>query len=230
MKRIILSLPLVFLLWTPSYAFLDAIASSYQAAQEAVYEKFMMAKTVEELKSLRDNYVASMRYYAYFKELNEGKGIVYNAANQIADIGDQTYQQAQMQFKNDWIYDPGGGSSLDAVMNNLDAYASTQVLYAGKVFQKSVLAQKEGEQLAAQSDTLTSLPQKLSVKSQALQIQLIAQTNANLAQLLEVNTRLYEIEMEHEKERWQEWDLFQKSVEKMTAQAMTENGASSEAP
>ena len=51
------------------------------------------------------------------------------------------------------------------------------------------------------------------LKTQALLLQLEAQTNANMAQLLEVNTRMYQLQQEKKEERLQDWNVFDKSVQ-----------------
>jgi hypothetical protein len=83
----------------------------------------------------------------------------------------------------------------------------------GKVFSKSLEAQKEGERISHEADSLDSKnTQKMMLKTQALQLQLAAQTNANMAQLLDVNTRTYKLQLEAKQERLRDWDIFDKSV------------------
>ena len=48
-----------------------------------------------------------MSYYEYFKQMNQGKGIIGNFVQDIVNIGDQTVQQAEQEFKNDWIKNQG---------------------------------------------------------------------------------------------------------------------------
>jgi len=212
--RIILVLLLFFFACSPNAnAFFDAIISAAQAAKEEAYEKFMMLKAVEQLKSLKDNYEASMRYYAMYKQLNEGKGILPNIAQKVGDIGDNVAKQAQQQFDDDWIYSKGYGSDIDKTVSKMDQYSSDKVRYAGQVFSKALEAQTEGQKISSEADGLdTKTTQKMILKTQALQLQLAAQTNANMAQLLEVNTRMYQLQQEQKEERLQDWDVFDKSI------------------
>jgi hypothetical protein len=204
---------LVVLVSSPGFAFVDAIVSTAKAAKDEVYQKFMMVKAIEQLKALRDNYEASMRYYAMIKKLNEGKGILPNIATKVGDIGDKLAKEAQQQFEDDWINDKGYHSDLDRAIGKMDDYASGKVRYAGKVFSKSLEAQKEGERISHEADSLDSKnTQKMMLKTQALQLQLAAQTNANMAQLLDVNTRTYKLQLEAKQERLRDWDIFDKSV------------------
>ena len=137
--RIVLFVLLIFFACSPNAnAFFDASVSAAQAAKEEAYEKFMMLKAVEQLKSLRDNYEASMRYYAMYKQLNEGKGILPNIAQKLGDIGDEVAKQAQQQFDDDWIYNKGYGSDVDKTVSKMDQYSSDKVRYAGQVFLQSV--------------------------------------------------------------------------------------------
>jgi hypothetical protein len=173
----------------------------------------MMLKAVEQLKSLRDNYEASMRYYAMYKKLNEGRGLLANIATKVGDIGDDVAREAQQQFQDDWINDKGYNSDIDRTIGKMDDYASAKVRYAGKVFSKALEAQKEGERISLEADSLDpKSTQKMILKTQALQLQLAAQTNANMAQLLEVNTRIYKHQLEAKEERLRDWDIFDKSV------------------
>jgi hypothetical protein len=214
MRRIILCGVLVCSLSVSSWAFLDAIASTAQAVQTKLYQEFMMAKVVEEIKSLRDNYAASVRYYEYFKQMNQGKGIIGNFVQNVVNIGDQTVEEAKQQFNNDWVRDQGYNSDVEKTFRAADQYASSKVKYAGQVFISSVQAQKEGQKLAAAASTMDqSSPQRGILEGQAWTVQLQAQTNANLAELIDLNTRLYELEMEHKKQEMREWSIFTKSAQ-----------------
>ena len=213
MKRIWVVILLLGVLASPAFAFVDAIVSTAKAAKDEAYQKFMMIKAIEQLKALRDNYEASMRYYAMIKKLNEGKGILPNIAHKVGDIGDEVAKEAQQQFEDDWINDKGYHSDLDKEINKMDDYASGKVRYAGKVFSKSLEAQKEGQRISDEADSLDpKMTQTMILKTQALQLQLAAQTNQNMAQLLDVNTRMYKLQLEAKEERLRDWDIFDKSV------------------
>lgn len=213
MKRIGLSLVLILSLAGPSWAIFGAIIEGGRAAKDVIYQKFMMLKAVQQLKALRDNYQSSKRHYAMFKRMNEGKGFLYNVSNRIADIGVETVQEAQAQFEDDWIYGPGYGADVDRLMERMDNYASNRIRYAAKSFEKFVEAQKEAEKIALGADGLDSKStQRMILKTQALQLQLAAQTSANIAQLLDVNTRLYKLQLEQKQNQIKDWDLFDKSI------------------
>ena len=213
MKRTWTAIILLVVFVSPGFAFVDAIVSTAKAAKDEVYQKFMMLKAIEQLKALRDNYQASVRYYAMFKKLNEGKGILPNIAHKVGDIGDDVAREAQQQFEDDWINDKGYHSGLERAINKMDDYASGKVRYAGKVFSKALDAQKEGERISQEADSLDpKSTQTMILKTQALQLQLAAQTNANMAQLLDVNTRTYKLQLEAKQERLRDWDIFDKSV------------------
>ncbi|MCH8007331.1 MAG: hypothetical protein IIC91_00545 [Chloroflexi bacterium] len=95
----------------------------------------------------------------------------------------------------------------------MDTYVSKRIEYAGKSFEKFLEAQDEAEKIALESDGLDSkATQKMILKTQALQMQLSAQTSANIAQLLDVNTRLYKLQLEEKQNRIRDWDLFDKSI------------------
>ena len=213
MKRIGSVIFLLAVFVSPGFAFVDAVISTAKAAKDEAYQKFMMIKAVEQLKSLRDNYEASMRYYAMIKKLNEGKGILPNIAHKVGDIGDDVANEAQQQLNDDWINDKGYRSGLDKAIEKMDDYASGKVRYAGKVFSKSLDAQKEGQRISDEADSLDpKMTQTMILKTQALQLQLAAQTNQNMAQLLDVNTRMYQLQLEAKQEHMRDWDIFDKSV------------------
>ena len=213
MKRIGSVIFLLAVFVSPGFAFVDAVISTAKAAKDEAYQKFMMIKAVEQLKSLRDNYEASMRYYAMIKKLNEGKGILPNIAHKVGDIGDDVANEAQQQLNDDWINDKGYRSGLDKAIEKMDDYASGKVRYAGKVFSKSLDAQKEGQRISDEADSLDpKMTQTMILKTQALQLQLAAQTNQNMAQLLDVNTRMYQLQLEAKQEHLRDWDIFDKSV------------------
>ncbi len=225
MKRAWIALFLLGVFVSPGFAFIDAVISTAKAAKDEVYQKFMMVKAIEQLKALRDNYEAARRYYAMIKKLNEGKGILPNIARKVGDIGDDIAKEAQQQFKDDWINDKGYHSDIDRAIGKMDDYASGKVRYAGKVFSKSLEAQKEGERISQEADSLDpKSTQTMILKTQALQLQLAAQTNANMAQLLEVNTRSYRLQQEAKEERLRDWDIFDKSVQILKDNGKTQGG------
>ena len=197
-------------------AFFDAVVGAANAAREEAYEKFMMLKAVEQLKSLRDNYEASMRYYEMYQEWNKGRGILYNVAHRVGDIGDEEWKQAQDQFNYDWITSKAYGSNVDKAIQKMDQYASEKVRYAGEIFSKALDAQNEGEKISIEADSLDpKATERMILKTQALQLQLAAQTNANIAQLLELHTRLYQLEIEKKEEHLKDWDIFDKSIDNL---------------
>jgi len=204
----------------PSWAFLDAIATTAQAVETKLYQEFMMAKIVEQIKTLRDNYAASLRYYNYFKQMNEGRGIIGNFVHNIVDIGQSTVQEAEQQFQYDWIKDQGYHSQVEQAFKKADQYASSKISYAGKVFITSIQGEKEGEKLAAAADTMDQKsPQRALLEGEAWNVQLQAQTNANLAELIDLNTRLYELEIEQRKKEMNEWSIFQESAQRLENQS-----------
>ena len=216
MKRTASVFMLALICATPCSAFIGAVAETAKAAKDEIYQRFMMLKAVEQLKSLRDNYQASMRYYALYKKWNEGRGFLPNVAQRIGDIGEGTYREAQLQMEDDWIHSRGYGSDVDQLIGKMDDYASNKIRYAGKVFEKSRDAEREGEKIALEAASLDAKStQKMQLKTQALQLQLAAQTNANMAQLLDVNTRMYKLQMEEKQDRLRDWDLFDKSIERL---------------
>jgi len=213
MRKLILCGVLILSLAVNSWAFLDAIASTAQAVQTKLYQEFMMAKVVEEIKALRDNYAASVRYYEYFKQMNEGRGIIGNFVQNIVDIGQENIEEAKRQFNNDWIQDQGYNSDVERTFKKMDEYASAKVKYAGKVFETAISGEKKGEELAKVAETMDpKSPQRAILEGQAWMVQLQAQANANMAELLDLNTRMYELKLKHEQEQMREWDIFNKSA------------------
>lgn len=204
---------LIFSVTVRANALFDAIASTAKAAKDEAFQRFMMIKAVEQLKTLRDNYEASMRYYAMFQKMNAGKGILPNIARRVADIGEDTYRQARLQFEDDWIHNKAYNSDVDQLIEKMDKYASDKIRYAGKVFERSREAEHEAAIISLEADSLDpKTTQRAALKAQALQLQLAAQTNENLAQLLDVNTRLYKLQMEHKQAQIRDSDIFDKSV------------------
>ena len=62
-------------------------------------------------------------------------------------------------------------------------------------------------------------PQRAIVQGQAWTVQLQAQTNANLAELIDLNTRMYELQLESKKQDLLEWSIFQNSANKVLDRA-----------
>lgn len=194
MKKKFFLLGLCLLFCAPSHAFLAAIAEGADKAREEAYRQFMMLKAVQQLKMLRDNYTDARELYAMAKKMNEGRGLMANILDRVGDIGEETAQKIQGQFKYDWLTSKPERSRVSDTLREMDLYVSDKIRYAGKVFEVSRQAETEAAKLASESHSLDPKASRdAALKAQALQLQLSAQQNANLANLLDVDTRLYDL-------------------------------------
>ena len=208
---------LMALVATPSMAFTDGPVTAAIAMEQKVYDEFMRLQVVQQLKTLRDNYVASERYYAMMREMTGGKGVAANLSAQVVGLQNSTVMQVQNQFRDDWVKDPAYGSQLDQAVNSSDGkaadavtkqvnkllnqmqtYGSTKIQVAEAISNSSIQNQNTGKQLAALSAQGTAdkpISNADLLKALALLVQVNSQTNILLAQLLDVNSHVAQVEM-----------------------------------
>lgn len=215
MKRLFLTGVVVIGMTSPSHAFIGAVFQAAQTARDEAYKEFMKFQAIQQLKTLRDNYTSSMRYYTYIRELNSGKGITANVLGKLHDIGERTGLEAKARMEYDWVYDPAYESRLDALVSQMDKTASTRVKVAADIFTASLEGKRVGEEIASKgSKPNAQITQADILKATGIQIQQTAQTNALLAQIVQLNTETTHLALEKEAAAARQRAFYRKAKEK----------------
>src|SRR5689334_1905068 len=134
MRKIWFAILFIFLFVRPSHAFLEVAFEAAEKAREIAYQNFMQLKAVQQLKTLRDNYVAGKEYYEMAKKLNEGRGLAANIKDRLMDIGDEESKKIQKQFEDDWIVSRPTNTLVDQWVDKGKKYIQDKIDYAEKVF------------------------------------------------------------------------------------------------
>ena len=167
------------------FAFVGAAMAGVQEVRDEAYKAFMKLKAIETVKALRDNYVASVRYYDLYKQMNEGKGIIRNSMDYVGDVAKDNLKQARDTAMQDWVRDPGYRSDIDAYVRSLDERESRRVRVAADEMTKYIKAYEQGADLEKQSGNMSSVDaQRATVRAQAIEIQLLSSLNTEMSQLL----------------------------------------------
>lgn len=205
MKKYLILVMVLISYVSPSYAILGAIVQGAKTVHDEAYKRFMMINQIKQLKTLRDNYVASKRYYEKFRELNEGQGFVKNISNKIVDIEKAELERMKDKFEKDWFYDPAINSDVDKFIGEKDDYIADKIKFVSQSVAHSIENFKKAEDLAVEAPLLDSKGTRTAlVTTQSLQIQGLAQINRTLAILTEIQTKLLKIRLDEMESRIRE--------------------------
>ena len=122
MKRV---LPLVVILLlaaeAPAHAIIvDTFVGGVKYAQDQAYQAFMKIKVIEQIRIMKQNYDASVRYYNEFKRLNEGRGILYNVAQQLKVAQLQQLEILKGNVDRDFMHTYKTDTKVDQFFGNID--------------------------------------------------------------------------------------------------------------
>lgn len=168
----------------PAHAqFIDGALSAAAWAQEQAYEAFMKLQVLQEVATLKANYEASVRYYNEFKQLNSGRGFVYNVGQQIAKTEDQTVNQISQSLTNAIANKGSYGQLLQtidkAVAGNMQ-YASSELANLGTNRQMAIQVSQNANGLSPKDAA------NLAAKAQGLQMQMLAEIHEDNLRLLQM--------------------------------------------
>ncbi len=191
MKRV---LPLVLILLlageVPAHAIIvDTFVSGVKYAQDAAYQAFMKLKVIEEIQILKQNFDASVRYYAEFKRLNEGRGILYNVAQQLKVAELQEFETLKGNVDRDFVNTYKTDTKVDQFFGSIDRGISNNMKYAGDELANLVNNRKIGVDIAKNAGNLSPKDAaNLAVKAQGIQIQYLSQIHEDNIRIIEIQS------------------------------------------
>lgn len=205
----------------PAHAIIfDTAINGLQYAQQQAYQAFMKLKIIEEIRLLKENYDASVRYYAYFKELNSGKGLVQNVAAMLKARTDQMAGELEANIDHDFIH-TYADTSIDQFFRTVDRKIDSSMKYAGDELGNAIANRHVGVQIAQQANGLSPKDAaNLQVKAAGLQLQMMTQLHEDNLRLIELNSMRLGIEARQQKDEQSLIDGIRASIQKRAPGAL----------
>ena len=220
----------LLLLWgQPAHALIfDTAMSGLQYAEQKAYQAFMKLKVIEQIRMMKQNYDASVRYYKEFERLNSGKGLLHNVGDMLKTTAEQMGDELKSNVDRDFIHTYNTDTKVDRFFGSVDRSIANNMRYAGDGLADVISGRKVGIQIAKQANGLSPKDAaNLSAKAAGLQIQMMTQLHEDNLRLIEISSmRLAtEVRQQHGEQRLIE--SIRKSVEKRAPGALprqTEQG------
>ncbi|OGS00242.1 MAG: hypothetical protein A2V88_12145 [Elusimicrobia bacterium RBG_16_66_12] len=220
----------LLLLWgQPAHALIfDTAMSGLQYAEQKAYQAFMKLKVIEQIRMMKQNYDASVRYYKEFERLNSGKGLLHNVGDMLKNTAELMGDELKSNVDRDFIHTYNTDTKVDRFFGSVDRSIANNMRYAGDGLADVISGRKVGIQIAKQANGLSPKDAaNLSAKAAGLQIQMMTQLHEDNLRLIEISSmRLAtEVRQQHGEQRLIE--SIRKSVEKRAPGALprqTEQG------
>lgn len=223
MKKSLIAAAALLLLWgQPAHALIfDTAISGIQYAEQKAYQAFMKLKVIEEIKILKENYDASVRYYKEFERLNSGKGLFQNVADMLKTAAEQMGDELKSNVDRDFIHTYNTDTKVDQFFNSIDRSIANNMRYAGDELANTISSRKVGIQIAQEAKGLSPKDAaNLSAKASGLQIQMMTQLHEDNLRLIEINSMRLAAEMRQQQGEQKLINSIRKSVEKRAPGAL----------
>lgn len=221
-KKLALAAALVLLWGAPAHAIIfDTAISGLQYAQQQAYQAFMKLKVIEEVRILKENYDASVRYYDEFKRLNSGRGIFQNVAAMLKTTTDQMANELKANVDRDFIHTYNSDTQVDRFFKGIDHSVATNMKYAGDELANAISSRNVGIQIAQEAHGLSPKDAaNLSAKAAGLQLQMMSQLHEDNVRMIEISSMRLAAEMRQQEGEQKLIEGIRKSIEKRAPGAL----------
>ena len=225
MKRLAaFTLALMLLAEVPAHAIIvDTFVSGVKYAQDAAYQAFMKLKVIEEIQLLKQNYDASVRYYTEFKRLNQGRGILYNVAQQLKVAELQELDTLRGNVDRDFLNTYKTDTKVDQFFQTIDRGVANNMKYAGDEMANLINSRKIGADIARNADGLSPKDAaNMAVKAQGLQLQYLSVIHEDNLRIIEVQTMQLANDTRRQQAEQTLIETVRKSVQRVAPEAVRE--------
>jgi len=223
MRKTLVLIAALLLLWgEPAHALIfDTAISGMQYAEQKVYQAFMKLKIIEQIRIMKQNYDASVRYYKEFERLNSGKGLFQNVGDMLKTAADQMGDELKANVDRDFIHTYNTDTKVDRFFNSIDRSIANNMRYAGDELANTISSRKVGIQIAKEAKGLSPKDAaNLSAKAAGLQIQMMTQLHEDNLRLIEISSMRLAAEMRQQQGEQKLIHSIRKSIEKRAPGAL----------
>ena len=213
----------LLLLWgQPAHALIfDTAMSGLQYAEQKAYQAFMKLKVIEQIRMMKQNYDASVRYYKEFERLNSGKGLLHNVGDMLKNTAELMGDELKSNVDRDFINTYNTDTKVDRFFGSVDRSIANNMRYAGDGLADVISGRKVGIQIAQQAKGLSPKDAaNLSAKAAGLQIQMMTQLHEDNLRLIEISSMRLATEVRQQQGEQRLIESIRKSVEKRAPGAL----------
>ncbi len=213
----------LLLLWgQPAHALIfDTAMSGLQYAEQKAYQAFMKLKVIEQIRMMKQNYDASVRYYKEFQRLNSGKGLLHNVGDMLKNTAELMGDELKSNVDRDFINTYNTDTKVDRFFGSVDRSIANNMRYAGDGLADVISGRKVGIQIAKQANGLSPKDAaNLSAKAAGLQIQMMTQLHEDNLRLIEISSMRLATEVRQQQGEQRLIESIRKSVEKRAPGAL----------
>ena len=221
MRKLILCLVLLAGLQAPAHAFfVDTVVNGAKYAKDQAYQAWMKIKVIEQIRIMKQNYDASVRYYKEFQRLNQGRGILYNVGMQLKEGAEQMGDELRNSIDRDFIHTYNTDTGVDRFFNSIDRSIANNMKYAGDELGNLIANKKVGVQIAKNAEGLSPKDAaNLGVKAQGIQLQMMAQLHEDNVRLIQIQSMILANETRRQQAEQKLIQNIRKSVERVAPEA-----------
>ncbi len=228
-NKLVLAAALLLLWGQPAHALIfDTAMSGLQYAEQKAYQAFMKLKVIEQIRMMKQNYDASVRYYKEFERLNSGKGLLHNVGDMLKNTAELMGDELKSNVDRDFIHTYNTDTKVDRFFGSVDRSIANNMRYAGDGLADVISGRKVGIQIAKQANGLSPKDAaNLSAKAAGLQIQMMTQLHEDNLRLIEISSMRLATEVRQQQGEQRLIESIRKSVEKRAPGALprkTEQG------
>ena len=228
-NKLVLAAALLLLWGQPAHALIfDTAMSGLQYAEQKAYQAFMKLKVIEQIRMMKQNYDASVRYYKEFERLNSGKGLLHNVGDMLKNTAELMGDELKSNVDRDFIHTYNTDTKVDRFFGSVDRRIANNMRYAGDGLADVISGRKVGIQIAKQANGLSPKDAaNLSAKAAGLQIQMMTQLHEDNLRLIEISSMRLATEVRQQQGQQRLIESIRKSVEKRAPGALprkTEQG------
>ena len=228
-NKVALAAALLLLWGQPAHALIfDTAMSGLQYAEQKAYQAFMKLKVIEQIRMMKQNYDASVRYYKEFERLNSGKGLLHNVGDMLKNTAELMGDELKSNVDRDFIHTYNTDTKVDRFFGSVDRSIANNMRYAGDGLADVISGRKVGIQIAKQANGLSPKDAaNLSAKAAGLQIQMMTQLHEDNLRLIEISSMRLATEVRQQQGEQRLIESIRKSVEKRAPGALprqTEQG------
>ena len=188
MRRLTLCLLLLAVVQAPAHAIIvDTLVSGAMYAKDQAYQAFMKVQIIEQIRIMKGNYDASVRYYKEFKRLNEGRGILYNVAMQLKEGGEQMGTDLRASIDRDFLHTYNTDTDVDRFFRSIDHSIANNMRYAGDELGNLIANRQVGVNISKSAEGLSPKEAaNLGAKAQGLQLQMMTRIHEDNLRLIQL--------------------------------------------
>lgn len=219
MKKCVCCLCLIVGLSGYSHAFVDAIVGSINdnanAVRQAAHEKFVELKWIQQIKTLRDNYVDSQKFYNRMKVITDHRGGVGGYfSDEMKARAERLQDDAYWDIRYWWESDPSDTTEIQKLIDDTDAGIKKQLDHSEKIREWGKKREKSRVALADEARGTLSPQQmdSLLLKIGLLQLEVLSSIDVNLQQSADNNLRSEAVSWQQEKKQLKDYLKYQRQL------------------